>query len=315
MNKKILALSAAAGAVAVCAAAVHGYLNIMGSEKIPDGIIKRIADKTNDISFDELGEYTKNNAQWVHSQAIENIDLKTTHNYTVKGYLLMAERPSKVFVVFAHGYRSSHDGDPINFQRFYYEQGFNFLSFDHTAAGESEGNYVGFDYFESQDTEEWIDYLVSRFGDDIKIILHGVSMGGATVCQMASTVPEQVKFIVSDCAYTGALDEFDSVIKGVGIKHTGGILRAFNAMNRALAGFDLELTDVRDSVKNSKVPMLFVHGSKDDFVPTKMGYELYDLCNAPKDLFIADGAEHAQSIMIDKEGYENKLSQFIEKYI
>lgn len=315
MNKKILALSAATGAVAACTAAVHGYLNIMGSEKIPDGIIKRIADRKSDITFDELGEYTKENARWVHSQSIENIDLKTTHNYTVKGYLLKAQKPSKVFVVFAHGYRSSHDGDPINFQRFYYEKGFNFLSFDHTAAGESEGNYVGFDYFESQDTEEWIDYLVNRFGDDIEIILHGVSMGGATVCQMASTVPEQVKFIVSDCAYTGALDEFDSVIKSTGIKRTGGILRIFNAMNRAFAGFDLELTDVRDSVKSSKVPMLFVHGSKDDFVPTKMGYELYDLCTAPKDLFIADGAEHAQSIMIDKEGYENKLSQFIEKYI
>ncbi len=314
MNKKILALSAV-GAAAVCAAAVHGYLDIMGSEKIPDGIIKRIVDRKSENDYNEFGEYTSKNAQWVHSQNIENIDLKTTHNYTVKGYLLKAQNPSKVFVVFAHGYRADHDGDPINFQRYYYDKGFNFLSFDHTAAGESGGSYVGFDYFESQDTAEWVNYLVNRFGDDIEIILHGVSMGGATVCQMASTVPKQVKFIVSDCAYTGALDEFDSVIKGVGIKHTGGILHIFNAMNRVFAGFDLELTDVRDSVKNSKVPMLFVHGSKDDFVPTKMGYELYDLCTAPKDLFIVDGAEHAQSIMIDKEGYENKLSQFIEKYI
>lgn len=316
MNKKLLALIGA-GTVAAAAAgmALHGYLDVMYKETIPTGLIKRLANKANDAAMDDFGKYTEENKKWVNAQHIENIDLLSDRGYTLKGYLLSAKKKASVFVLFAHGYRADHNGDPINFEKYYHDKGYNFLSVDHTTAGSSEGDFVGFDYFESQDMLRWVDYLVSRFGSDIKIILHGVSMGGATVCKMADQVPNQVKLIVSDCAYTSALDQFDETIRNVGIKRTKELLQIFNFLNKHLAGYDLEHTNVRGHIISSRVPMLFVHGGDDDFVPTRMVYELYNLCQTEKDLLIIDGAAHAQSIMIGYDKYTAKLDEFIEKHL
>lgn len=316
MSKKFLiAAGFAALAGAVAEIAVHGYLDVMYKETIPQGLIKRLGNKSNEKDMSDFWQFTADNNEWVKQQPVEEINRMNIRGDNLKGYFLPAKEESDVFVLFAHGYRSSHEGDPVNFERFYHEQGYNFMSVDHTASGGSEGNFVGFGYFEAEDMLDWIYYLIDRFGEDIKIILHGVSMGGATVCNMASRVPKQVKLIVSDCAYTSAMEEFVHTANGAGVKKTGGLIKAFNLMNKVLAGYDLKETDVRESIKRSRVPMLFVHGDADDFVPTHMVYDLYSNCTQDKDLFIVKGAKHAQSIMVDKEGYENKLREFIAKYL
>lgn len=319
---KLSKIGVALGAVTVGALAavaevvVHGYLDVMYKETIPPTLIKKMATKNGTAGKDVFNEYNAKCNEWIAEQDVEIIDRVNPKGYNLKGYLLMAKEETKNFVVFAHGYRSSHRGDPANFEQYYHELGYNFLTTDHAAAGDSEGDYVGFDYFESDDMLDWIAYLVERFGDDIKIILHGVSMGGATVCQMASRVPSQVKFIVSDCAYTSAEDEFTKVASGAGVnKLTPFALKVINFLNKRLAGYDLAQTDVRESVINSNVPMIFVHGKVDDFVPVEMGYELYDICTVDKDLLIVDEAYHAQSIIYAPDEYKAKINAFIEKYI
>lgn len=316
MKKSTALALAGLGAAAVGGFAIHSYLDVMYKETIPKGLAKRIMEMTDNGEYEPLHEMCTESMKWVDKQNIETITLNSDRGEELKGYLLMAEKPSDTFCVFAHGYRADHRGDPANFFRYYYEKGYNFLAPDHTSAGESGGDWVGFDYYESQDMLKWLTYLCDRFGNDIKIILHGVSMGGATVCQMADKVPPQVKLIVADCPYTSAIDEFTSVAAGAGIRKTAPyILKGMNALNKRFAGYDLKLTDVRESVKNSKVPMLFVHGDKDTFVPTAMGKELYELCGNEKDILIVEGAVHASSIVADTEGYLAKLTEFIDKYI
>ena len=318
MNKKLFGAIAALGGVALAAEfAVHGYLDVMYTEKIPMGIMKRLGNKKSDKSLREIHKYNEGENEWVSTKNVEVVDLINDSEITLKGYYLPAEQESNVFVLFAHGYRSSHAGDPYNFIRFYHEEmKFNFMCVDHVTAGDSEGKYLGFDYFEAEDMLLWVDYLTERFGKDIKIILHGVSMGGATVCKMASRVPDCVKLIVSDCAYTSAEDELISVVKSAGITKSAPLaFFLFNRMNKRFAKFDLKDTDVRDSVKNSRVPMLFVHGDADDFVPTRMAFELFDMCGNEKDIIIIKGAAHAESILIGADAYKAKLKEFIGKYI
>ncbi|MBQ9530958.1 MAG: alpha/beta hydrolase [Eubacterium sp.] len=318
MNKKIIGALAALGGVALAAEfAVHGYLDVMYAERIPMGLMKRRGNRKSDKNLREIHKFNARENEWAQTKDIEVIDLKNDRDINLKGYYLPAQEDCNVFVLFAHGYRSSHSGDPYNFIRFYHEEmKYNFMSVDHVTAGDSEGDYLGFDYFESEDMFHWINYLTERFGKDIKIILHGVSMGAATVCKMASRVPEQVKLIVSDCGYTSAEDELINVVKSAGINNAAQLaFDLFNRMNKRFAKFDLKDTDVRDSVKNSKVPMLFVHGDADDFVPTRMAFELFDICGNEKDLLIVEGAAHAESILIGADVYKAKLKEFIAKYI
>ena len=71
-----------------------------------------------------------------------------------------------------------------------------------------------------------------------------------------------------------------------------------------------------EAVGKAKIPMLFIHGGSDKFVPTFMVHQLFDACSAPyKDKLIVDGADHAESYLIDKEACENKMAEFIEKFI
>lgn len=314
MNKIILASAAAAGLVTEMA--VHGYMDVMAKPMKVQSVISYFANKANDKNMEAFHKFTQTKLEWVNKQNTENVSITSQRGELLKGYLTMPEKRSRVFVFFAHGYRADHNGDPANFMRYYVEEkGFNFLSVDHVASGASGGNWVGFDYFEHQDSLDWIDYLISRFGKKIKIIIHGVSMGASTICQMVNKVPKQVVFAVADCPYTSALDEFEYVANSVGVKNTKNLLNIFNAMNRKFAGFDLKETDVRRAVMNSRVPMLFVHGKEDTFVPKKMGSELFNLCPRDKELFLVNYAGHAQSIMYDEIEYHNRLSKWIKKYL
>lgn len=314
MNKKLLAVGAITAGL-ISAVAIDGYMDIMTREKKRKSLIGLISSMNDNTDYSDMIDFIDNKVRWIEKQNTEHISITSERGDLLRGYLTLNENKSNVFVFCAHGCHSNHNGDPAAFMQYYIEKGYNFLSVDHVAHGESGGKYLGYDYYESIDSLEWLDYLIRRFGKDIKIIIHGVSMGGATICQMADSIPEQVKLAIADCPYTNALEEFDHVAKSAGIKHTNVILKAINGMTKLFAGYDLNDTDVRNSVKNSKVPMLFVHGKEDDFVPTRMSIELYGICENEKELYLVENAIHAQSIKTDETGYHKKLNEFIEKYL
>ena len=102
--------------------------------------------------------------------------------------------------------------------------------------------------------------------------------------------------------------------RNAGLRHPQPVLWLLNEMNKRLAGFDLEKTDVRQSVREAKVPILFIHGALDDFVPPEMVYELYNLCPADKkELKIFDNAKHAQSCLLNEEEYHRTVDDFIRR--
>ena len=198
MKKSTKLALAGIGAVAAAEIAVHAYLDVMYKETIPKGIFKIIQEKTDNGDLIPLSNMCEESMKWVDAQDVETVTMQSDRGETLKGFLLMAEEKTDKFCLFAHGYRASHRGDSANFFKYYHDMGFNYLAVDHTASGESGGDWVGFDYYESQDMLKWLNYLIDRFGSDITVTLHGVSMGGATVCQMADKVPPQVKLIVAD---------------------------------------------------------------------------------------------------------------------
>ena len=90
------------------------------------------------------------------------------------------------------------------------------------------------------------------------------------------------------------------------------IIPAADAINKKYAGYGMDECNSRREVARAKVPILFIHGSKDTFVPYEMCEELYESCTAPKKKFIVEGASHAESYYMDTEGYEKALTEFFE---
>lgn len=234
----------------------------------------------------------------------------------LKGYLLKADKPSDVYVFASHGYRCWGKREFRLMTKFYHDLGFNVCIVDHQAHGESEGKYIGFGSHESRDGMQWLRFINDTFGSNIQIILHGVSMGCATVTLMSGNpdLPKNVKFTVADCGYTSPWAEFDYQLKNAHVP-SSPLLDGANFFNKRIAKYDFKKVDSVESVKHAQVPMLFIHGTKDDFVPTYMVNELYDACSSDKDILLVEGAGHAESYPTDSAAYEAKVRSFIDKYI
>lgn len=186
------------------------------------------------------------------------------------------------------------------------------LLLDERAHGDSEGTYIGFGTKDRYDGLDWTRWMIDKIGEDAQILLHGNSMGGATVCMMSGLqLPEQVKGIVSDCAFTSAKEVFTHVLHSMYHLPAFPMIQIADKLNRKNAGYGLDDCNAAREVQKSKVPFLFIHGEKDIFVPCWMCEEIYQNCASPKTKLIVKDAGHGESYFKDATAYEQALDSFI----
>ena len=210
-----------------------------------------------------------------------------------------------------HGYRSSAKSD---FACGGYEairKNHNLLLVDHRAHGESEGKTISFGVLERYDCLTWVDYLNKRLGTDVDIMLFGVSMGAATVL-MASELPmpENVRLIVADCAYSSPEAIIRRVIADMHLPPS--VAFPFVRLGgRLFGGFDISSASPVSAVKKATVPTLIIHGEADSFVPVEMSREIYAvLASKQRELALFPGADHGISFLVDKERYLDTVKKF-----
>ena len=134
--------------------------------------------------------------------------------------------------------------------------------------------------------------MIEKIGDDAQIVLHGNSMGSATVCMMSGLdLPPQVKGIISDCAFTSMKDVFTHVLHSMYHIPAFPMLQLADWANKRKVGYGLDDCDSSREVKHAKVPFLFIHGKEDVFVPCWMTEKIYENCAAPKTKFIVEARD------------------------
>ena len=139
----------------------------------------------------------------------------------------------KRFVICLHGYTSRSLQDFTGLTDYYFKRGYAMLQIDARAHGESEGEYVGFGCLDRKDLVKWIDWVITKYGEDIEIILHGISMGAATALMASGLeLPKQVKGIVSDCAFTSPKEVFTHVLKTMYHLPAFPIIQGADVVNR-----------------------------------------------------------------------------------
>lgn len=218
----------------------------------------------------------------------------------------------KKIVICFHGYTSQGMKDYLGLSGYYLKNGYSMLLVDERAHGESEGKYIGFGCLDRIDALKWINWVLRKCGENVEILLHGTSMGGATVLMMSSLeLPEQVKGIVSDCAFTSPKEVFSHVLKSMYHLPAFPVMNISNFLNKRFAGYGLDECNAAREVKKAKVPILFIHGSGDTFVPYSMCETMYENCASSKKKLIIEGAAHAECYYKDTDAYENALTEFI----
>lgn len=272
------------------------------------------ANYSKDIIYAEYNDKNLNDAQkWLEEKSnysgkyIESYDKLQLHSYVVT-------QNSNKWAIVVHGYGGS--GKLMSDKsKYFYDMGYNVLIPDLRGHGKSEGDYIGMGWKDRLDIISWINFIIKE-NPNAEIVLHGTSMGAATVLMTSGeNLPSNVKAIVADCAYTSAWDEFSYQLETYLKVPSYYILNVTNMVTKLKAGYSLKEASALESVKKATVPILFIHGDKDKFVPYSMMDKLYDATNSPKEKLTIEGGEHANSDLVSPFLYWLTVEDFLNQYV
>ncbi|MEE0946574.1 MAG: alpha/beta hydrolase [Acutalibacteraceae bacterium] len=209
-----------------------------------------------------------------------------------------------------HGYRGDAMRDLCGGVQRCFKLNRNAFIVDQRACGDSEGNIISFGVNESKDCLNWIDFIINKFGKDVKIILTGISMGASTVLMASGEkLPENVIGVLADCGYNSAEEIIKKIIKEK--KLPINLSYFFVRLGALLFGkFDINQSRPVDSVKKAKIPIIFFHGTDDKFVPYYMSEQIFEVTASKKRLILIDDAGHGLSYLKNPNRYLNELSDF-----
>lgn len=238
----------------------------------------------------------------------------STDGLKLSAIYLPATDSHKTAIV-AHGYMGDAE-TMANYAKMFHDLGYNVLVPDARGHGKSEGDYIGFGWHERKDYVKWIDQVLETNGQSEEIVLYGISMGAATVMMTSGeSLPANVKAIIEDCGYSSVNEELAYQLNELFGLPPFPLIQVTSLMTKIRAGYFFGEADAIKQLEKNQLPMLFIHGDADTFVPYEMLDKVYQATNGPKEKYIVPGAEHAKAYSIDPENYQKTVSSFLEKYV
>ena len=264
------------------------------------------------IPSSEKGEFLKAvEAKMVEMDAlpVEDVELTAADGTRLVGHWYPCDNAKRVILAM-HGWRSSWKKDFGMSTEFWHDNGCSVLFAEQRGQNESGGDYMGFGLTERYDCRLWAYWLAEK-APNLPIYLGGISMGATTVL-MASCLdlPEQVHGIIADCGFTSPYEIWKHVSNGkVHLPYRfRGKLADSMFLRTVKAGSSHDSAE--DALKKTSLPVLFIHGTEDQFVPVTMTYKNYRACAGPKRLLIVPGADHGMSYYVEREKYEAEVRKF-----
>lgn len=244
--------------------------------------------------------------------------LNSHYGYQLKGLLVENPHHADTTIVICHGI-GCNKWLMMRYADLYLDLGFNVVLYDQRAHGESGGAFCSYGYFEKYDLQQMVDTIATIEPGGV-IGAHGESMGAATVLQHAGMVnvnlPDSmphISFYIADCPYSDLKAEFAYRLKAEYHLPDVGIVDMASLWSRLLYGFWFGDVSPIAHIQNVKVPILFIHGDADTYVPTSMSEALYAKKPAPKMLYLSPGANHAKSYIVNRAEYRSKVKEFLGK--
>jgi fermentation-respiration switch protein FrsA (DUF1100 family) len=233
--------------------------------------------------------------------AYEDLRLPTTDGLTLSAWFLPSRTPAKGTILFLHGNAqniSTHLGSVYWLP----ERGFNVLLLDYRGYGASQGqpSVPG----AQQDIDSAMRYLVARRDiDPRRIVVLAQSLGGALGLHYLahSGYRQHLRGAVIDSAFTGYREIAGEKLRGSWLTWP--------------LSWPLSLTVTDDyrplaaAPQVAPIPLLFLHGDRDEVIPVQHARRLYEAAREPKELWIVEGAAHIQSL--DQPAVRDRLVSWL----
>ena len=220
-------------------------------------------------------------------------------------YLFPSEQPSDRYVIIVHGYQSEVLECASLHYGYYHRMGYNVICPDNAATGESHGLHCGFIVYESENTLLWAQKLVSDYGQDIQIVLHGFSLGGTSALKCADAPSKNIVAIISD---SGSADGALLLKKNLRVLYP-----AVRTMTAIIGNFSLKDCAATACVRNSLRPILLLHGEDDSLIDPQNTIALHSANTEKSTVTLLPGSGHVEGIYRDTEKYIDSVSSFLEQ--
>ena len=268
---------------------------------------KRISGNEDTSEFEE--EYTAA-AQVLNNSDLETVKITARDGITLEGHFYQCDTAKRVIIAF-HGWRSSWYGDFGLIAEFWNSNNCSVLYVEQRGQNNSGGDYMGFGLIERYDCVDWANWVVDKCGEELPIYLAGISMGATTVLMAADLdLPNSVHGIMADCGFTSPKEIWKHVAqKNLHIPYN---FRGIIADSICKQKINMRTGDCStlESLAKTNIPVLFVHGTDDKFVPIDMTYQNYKACTSPKRLLVVPGANHAMSYCVERAEYQKTVLGF-----
>lgn len=314
MNKKKIGIVSGVAAVGAALGLSASYIVTKGLVKIaiereiPKGIPqskKKISGSPDPTSFSEQLRVC---AERLAATPMEQLELSAQDGARLVAHWYPCENAKRVIVAM-HGWRSSWWRDFGIISDFWRENRCTVLYAEQRGQNGSGGDHMGFGLLERFDCLEWARWVSDHF--NLPVYLAGVSMGATTVLMASGLeLPGSVRGIIADCGFTSPEDIWRHVTRH-NLHLSYSVRRAAaNSICRRKIQMGANEYSTLTALENNRVPVLFIHGADDHFVPVEMTYENYKACTAPKRLLVVPGADHGMSYLLEPEGYQGMMTAF-----
>lgn len=259
---------------------------------------------------EEFMEQLRVSAERLEAIQMQRIELTASDGTHLIGHWYPAQDQKRIIIAM-HGWRSGWSRDFGAIADFWHNNGCSVLFAEQRGQGVSGGEYMGFGLTERYDCALWARWASEQISGSTPIYLAGVSMGAATVL-MASNLelPQNVCGIIADCGFTSPHAIWKHVAENNLHLAYGVIGKIADDLCKRRLQMGSKDFSTTMALSESKIPVLFIHGTDDHFVPIEMTYENYKAAVAPKRLLVVPGADHAMSYFVNTDEYEKAFIDF-----
>ncbi|HJR53899.1 MAG TPA: alpha/beta fold hydrolase, partial [Gemmatimonadota bacterium] len=247
---------------------------------------------------------------WETDAAHEIAEFETSDGVRLHGWFLRHEEESRVVVVM-HGYRGEKS-DVLGMSTALWRAGFDVLLFDFRGRGRSARAPITMGYWEVADLAAALDWVGERV-PGARIGLLGFSMGGAVA--ILGGADERVRAIVADSVFGSQREVIEHAAERDARRFFRGwipgsvFLPAMEWWHRRSGrpAFD-EIAPVRRVPALADTPILFIHGTRDHWIPLDHARRLLESAPETSESWVVDDALHCGAYFLDRPGYCQRVA-------
>jgi uncharacterized protein len=239
----------------------------------------------------------------------EEVQFTTDDGVRLAGWLIPSERDTQAIVILMHGFTGHRLPELAAFVPWLHRR-YNVLQFDFRGHGASQPSLITMGLRERRDVAAAVRHCEDLgFGP---IALFGVSMGAAIGLISAPDLP--IAAVIADAAYADLAHPIANRMRELGYPLASVAARAVLGGSAVRAGGPLP-SPIHRVAEIAPRGVLFIAPREDQLIRAEQSVRLYEAAKEPKELFVVDGAGHAEAWSQAGPTYEDRVLEFLDRFL